>query len=64
MLGPIKVKSVFTYVIIGVVPLLAKVGFAFAHDHESRMEHIAGNSTQVLCELINFYNIMCIVYLV
>ena len=64
MLGPIKFETVFPYMIIEVVSLLAKVGFAFAYDHESRMDHIANNSAKVLCELINVYNTMCVVYLV
>ena len=42
----------------------SKSWFAFAYDHESRMKHMAANSAKVLCELINVYNSMCVVYLV
>ena len=64
MLGPIKFESVFTNIIIEVVPLLIKVGFVFVYDHESKMEHMGGNNAKFLCELINVYNTMYIVYLV
>ena len=50
--------------IIGVVPLLAQVGFAFVYNHESRMEHMASNRAEILFELINVYNTMCVVYII
>ena len=50
--------------ILEMMPLSKKVGFAFVYNHEFRMEYMASNSAKVLCELINVYNTMCVVYLV
>ena len=41
MFNAVNFESVFTYMILEVMPLLTKVGFAFVYDHDSRMEHMA-----------------------